>query len=58
MNLYTDPRFGRFQEGWGEDPQLTAIMAVAAIQGLQGSLSNGYYNSTVRSMLHLLIKLG
>jgi len=47
INLYTDPRFGRYQEGWGEDPYLTSTMAVAAVTGLQGSVNpNGYYNYT------------
>ncbi|KAH3744606.1 Glycoside hydrolase, family 3 domain protein [Pelomyxa schiedti] len=45
MNLYVDPRFGRFQEGFGEDPLITSRMAVAAVKGLQGSLDqDGYYN--------------
>ncbi|KAH3756965.1 Beta-glucosidase BoGH3B [Pelomyxa schiedti] len=45
INLYTDPRFGRYQEGWGEDPFLTASMATASINGLQGTLNeNGYYD--------------
>jgi beta-glucosidase len=48
INIYTDPRFGRFQEGWGEDPYLTSHMAVAAVRGLQGEQDeNGYYNTTV-----------
>ncbi|KAJ9455881.1 Periplasmic beta-glucosidase [Diplonema papillatum] len=36
INLFTDPRFGRFQEGFSPDPTLTAHMAVAAVAGLQG----------------------
>ena len=52
INLYTDPRFGRYQEGWGEDPFLTAQMAVAAVSGLQGQLNiSGYYNDTVCAVL-------
>lgn len=32
----TDPRFGRCEEAFGEDPQLIAIMGVAAVTGLSG----------------------
>jgi beta-glucosidase len=36
INLFRDPRWGRGQETYGEDPFLTARLAVAFIQGLQG----------------------
>jgi beta-glucosidase len=36
INLFRDPRWGRGQETYGEDPFLTAQMAVAFIHGLQG----------------------
>ncbi|HLF89277.1 MAG TPA: glycoside hydrolase family 3 C-terminal domain-containing protein, partial [Anaerolineales bacterium] len=36
INLFRDPRWGRGQETYGEDPYLTAQMGVAFIQGLQG----------------------
>ena len=36
INLFRDPRWGRGQETYGEDPFLTGRMAVAYIQGLQG----------------------
>jgi len=36
VNLFRDPRWGRGQETYGEDPHLTARMGVAFIQGLQG----------------------
>jgi beta-glucosidase len=36
MNIFRDPRWGRGQETYGEDPFLTARMAVAFIRGLQG----------------------
>jgi beta-glucosidase len=42
MNLYLDPRFGRTQEGFGEDPFLTSKIAVATVNGLQGELVNDY----------------
>lgn len=36
INLFRDPRWGRGQETYGEDPFLTAEMGVNFIQGLQG----------------------
>ena len=35
INVATDPRFGRFQEAFGEDPFVVGTMAVAAVLGLQ-----------------------
>ena len=37
VNLYRDPRWGRGQETYGEDPYLTARMGVAFIEGMQGT---------------------
>jgi beta-glucosidase len=36
INIFRDPRWGRGQETYGEDPFLTGRMAVAYIKGLQG----------------------
>lgn len=36
INQFRDPRWGRGQETYGEDPHLTARMGVEFIQGLQG----------------------
>ncbi len=36
INIFRDPRWGRGQETYGEDPFLTSCMAVAFIKGLQG----------------------
>lgn len=36
INIYRDPRWGRGQETFGEDPFLTATLAKAYIKGLQG----------------------
>lgn len=35
-NIFRDPRWGRGQETYGEDPYLTARMGVAFVKGLQG----------------------
>ena len=36
VNLFRDPRWGRGQETYGEDPYLTSRLAVGFIKGLQG----------------------
>jgi len=36
VNIFRDPRWGRGQETYGEDPFLTARMAVAFVSGMQG----------------------
>jgi beta-glucosidase len=36
LNIFRDPRWGRGQETYGEDPFLTARMAVAYVTGMQG----------------------
>lgn len=37
INIFRDPRWGRGQETYGEDPFLTAKMATAFVKGLQGN---------------------
>ncbi|WP_294962000.1 glycoside hydrolase family 3 C-terminal domain-containing protein [uncultured Flavobacterium sp.] len=36
INIFRDPRWGRGQETYGEDPYLTAILGDAFVKGLQG----------------------
>jgi beta-glucosidase len=36
VNIFRDPRWGRGQETWGEDPFLTGEMASEFVRGLQG----------------------
>ncbi|MFI3229158.1 MAG: glycoside hydrolase family 3 C-terminal domain-containing protein, partial [Bacillota bacterium] len=36
INIFRDPRWGRGQETYGEDPYLTSRLGVAYIKGLQG----------------------
>ncbi len=36
INIFRDPRWGRGQETFGEDPFLTAVLGCAFIKGLQG----------------------
>jgi len=37
INIFRDPRWGRGQETYGEDPFLTATMGTSFLRGLQGS---------------------
>lgn len=37
INIFRDPRWGRGQECYGEDPYLTAKMGAAIVRGLEGS---------------------
>jgi len=40
INIFRDPRWGRGQETYGEDPYLTAVMGVAFVKGIQGDDPN------------------
>lgn len=42
VNIFRDPRWGRGQETYGEDPYLTSQMGVAVVKGLQGSSGEKY----------------
>src|SRR5574344_1837035 len=37
INIFRDPRWGRGQETYGEDPYLTSQLGVAFVKGLQGN---------------------
>ena len=36
VNIFRDPRWGRGQETYGEDPYLTSVMGTQVVRGLQG----------------------
>lgn len=42
INIFRDPRWGRGQETYGEDPFLTSRMGVSVVKGLQGEPKDGY----------------
>ena len=42
VNIFRDPRWGRGQETYGEDPYLTSVMGVQVIKGLQGPEDSKY----------------
>jgi beta-glucosidase len=55
VDIVRDPRWGRIEETWGEDPYLAAEMAVAAVEGLQGPgkferLADGKVFATLKHM--------
>ncbi len=53
INMDRDPRWGRVEETYGEDPYLTGRIAEAFITGLQGDDEDGYYK-TVSTAKHFL----
>ena len=42
INIFRDPRWGRGQETYGEDPYLTAVMGKSVVRGLQGPMDAPY----------------
>jgi beta-glucosidase len=56
INIFRDPRWGRGQETYGEDPYLTARLGVAFVTGLQGSDPN--YLETVATPKHFAVHSG
>lgn len=42
VNIFRDPRWGRGQETYGEDPYLTGVMGTAVVRGLQGPEDSKY----------------
>ncbi|TMI86587.1 MAG: glucan 1,4-alpha-glucosidase [Bacteroidetes bacterium] len=56
INIFRDPRWGRGQETYGEDPFLTGRMGVDFIKGLQGDDSN--YYKTIATIKHFAVHSG
>jgi len=56
INIFRDPRWGRGQETYGEDPFLTGRMAVNFIKGLQGN--DPKYLKTVATAKHYAVHSG
>ena len=55
VNIFRDPRWGRGQETYGEDPYLTARMGVAYVHGIQGS---GKYLRAAACAKHFAVHSG
>jgi beta-glucosidase len=56
INIFRDPRWGRGQETYGEDPFLTARLGVSFVRGLQGDDPN--YFKTIATAKHFAVHSG
>lgn len=57
VNIFRDPRWGRGQETYGEDPFLTSRMGQAVVRGLQGP-DNGKYLKLYACAKHFAVHSG
>src|SRR5450755_3560406 len=56
VNIFRDPRWGRGQETYGEDPFLTSRMGVAFVKGMQGD--DPRYFKTIATPKHFAVHSG
>ena len=56
INIFRDPRWGRGQDTYGEDPYLTAKMGAAIVRGLEGN--DPYYLKAVACAKHYAVHSG
>ncbi|WP_337942854.1 glycoside hydrolase family 3 C-terminal domain-containing protein [Parabacteroides sp.] len=56
INIFRDPRWGRGQECYGEDPYLTGKMGSAIVRGLEGS--DSHYLKAVACAKHYAVHSG
>lgn len=56
INIFRDPRWGRGQETYGEDPFLTGQMAIQFVKGMQGNDQN--YLKTIATPKHYAVHSG
>ena len=56
LNIFRDPRWGRGQETYGEDPFLTARMGVAFVTGMQGD--DPHYYRVISTPKHFDVHSG
>lgn len=57
VNIFRDPRWGRGQETYGEDPYLTSRMGVSVVKGLQGP-ANARYRKLLACAKHYAVHSG
>ncbi len=57
VNIFRDPRWGRGQETYGEDPYLTSRMGVQVVKGLQGP-ANAKYRKVLACAKHYAVHSG
>ncbi|MDR0960951.1 MAG: glycoside hydrolase family 3 C-terminal domain-containing protein [Mediterranea sp.] len=58
INIFRDPRWGRGQETYGEDPYLTGQMGMAVVSGLQGVESADGYDKLHACAKHFAVHSG
>lgn len=56
INIFRDPRWGRGQETYGEDPYLTGQLGVQFVRGLQGN--HPYYFKVIATPKHYAVHSG
>lgn len=56
INIFRDPRWGRGQETFGEDPFLTGTLGTAMVRGLQGN--HAHYLKTAACAKHFAVHSG
>ena len=56
INIFRDPRWGRGQETYGEDPFLAGKLAVQFVKGLQGN--DPHYLKTIATIKHFAVHSG
>lgn len=57
INIFRDPRWGRGQETYGEDPYLTAVMGKSVVRGLQGP-ADSHYQKLLACAKHYAVHSG
>ena len=57
VNIFRDPRWGRGQETYGEDPYLTSVMGTQVVRGLQGP-ENAKYRKLWACAKHYAVHSG
>lgn len=57
INIFRDPRWGRGQETYGEDPYMNARMGLAVVRGLQGP-TDGKYMKLLACAKHFAVHSG
>ena len=57
VNIFRDPRWGRGQETYGEDPYLTSRMGVSVVKGLQGP-ADARYRKLLACAKHFAVHSG
>ncbi|WP_423128075.1 xylan 1,4-beta-xylosidase [Gaoshiqia sp. Z1-71] len=57
VNIFRDPRWGRGQETYGEDPYLTSRMGIQVVKGLQGP-ADGKYRKLLACAKHYAVHSG